>query len=45
VRWASTYKAFDINLRCPVTLKIIIEPHGPTAETRLTCQENDRISD
>ena len=27
VRWGVTYKAFDVNLRCPVTLKVINEKY------------------
>jgi hypothetical protein len=31
-----TYKAFDINLRCPVTLKVINERYGTGGQSAMT---------
>ena len=40
-----TYKAFDIDLRCPVTLKVISEKYVIRAWDRLRCtRKSERVS-
>src|SRR6202162_5368239 len=39
-----TYKAFDINLRCPVTLKVISERYLGDESARLRCRREARAA-
>ena len=44
VRWAITYKAFDVDLRCPVALKVIRERYLNDESARLRFLREARVA-